>query len=56
MFAQVDVPKNVTVKAPSASVSLYNASWQEAFKGKGNVSYYNNGAVNTNITLTIQGY
>jgi hypothetical protein len=44
-FDGVDVPKTVTVRVPSATVTAYDTAWQNDFKGG-----------NTNINLTIQGY
>jgi hypothetical protein len=44
----------VTVRVPSAIVSSYNTTtWKEAFAGKGDSGA---GTLNTNITVTIEGY
>jgi hypothetical protein len=55
MFSDVYRSKTVTVKVPSSAESSYDTTWQDAFKGKGNDGG-GTGTVNTNITLTIEGY
>jgi hypothetical protein len=54
MFDWVNASKTVTVKVPSSAAASYDDAWQEAFKGRGNTG--TTGTVNSNITLTIQGY
>jgi hypothetical protein len=54
IFSSETASKTVIVSVPSSAVAAYDTAWQEAFKGAGNTG--TTGEVNTNITLTIQGY